>query len=369
MTCQDTAESISALCDGERIPRDAAEHIGACEACKELLHAYALMGLEFRRIASMEEWEPKDTIWGTQRRPYTWWRKAGTNMKIPRIAFVSMLAAIIALSSGLALVRAREAVGQVFVLTATIPPDNATVRCAITSNDDSKTNYCHYGSRSASGTLDMDVRFIKKVGDRTQIGIKTLFQPQVDAPASDLKNAAEQTVWITAGNKQSITVPGVGEIALSGEYLDQAITVVAPSETDSSAKRSGVRIVSPVFLRNKELLAHLDGSMLFASTDTAPALMIYIPNEGRFIVSTAALPGGVPGTVSGNSISFSLDGQDYLLLTTASPFATSKEVWLTHDPKYKLSEHTTGVPKISDDNTLFMAKSLQELLQPRLQLY
>jgi len=55
MKCEDTAEFVSALCDGEKIPREAAEHIGECEACRTRLNAYSAMGTELRRLASLQE--------------------------------------------------------------------------------------------------------------------------------------------------------------------------------------------------------------------------------------------------------------------------------------------------------------------------
>jgi predicted anti-sigma-YlaC factor YlaD len=52
MRCEDAEEFVSALCDGERIPREAAEHIGECEKCRTWLQDYAMLGAELRRTAS-----------------------------------------------------------------------------------------------------------------------------------------------------------------------------------------------------------------------------------------------------------------------------------------------------------------------------
>ncbi len=54
MTCNEAAEFVSALCDGETIPRNAAEHVGACQACQAQLKEYLAIGAELRRVASME---------------------------------------------------------------------------------------------------------------------------------------------------------------------------------------------------------------------------------------------------------------------------------------------------------------------------
>ena len=54
MRCEEAAEFVSALCDSERIPREAAEHIGECEKCRAWLQDYAMLGAELRRTASLD---------------------------------------------------------------------------------------------------------------------------------------------------------------------------------------------------------------------------------------------------------------------------------------------------------------------------
>ena len=44
--CEDAAEYVSALADGETIPSSFAQHIGACTACQARLHHYLAMGAE-----------------------------------------------------------------------------------------------------------------------------------------------------------------------------------------------------------------------------------------------------------------------------------------------------------------------------------
>ncbi len=75
MKCEEAAEFVSALCDGEKIPRAAAEHVGECDVCATRLTEYAEMGAELRRVASLES---------TETSPLTW-AKAGEN-KIELVA-------------------------------------------------------------------------------------------------------------------------------------------------------------------------------------------------------------------------------------------------------------------------------------------
>ena len=49
MTCEQAAEFVSALYDGERISLDVAAHIGVCTTCRASLREYAEMGAELRQ--------------------------------------------------------------------------------------------------------------------------------------------------------------------------------------------------------------------------------------------------------------------------------------------------------------------------------
>ena len=113
MRCEDAAELVSALCDGERISREAARHIGVCQACQARLNAYSMMGAELRRVASLqEEAEMKPGSWEQVLRVWpNWWQKGRATMRIPTFAFALMLGLILVLSSGLVLVRARAGAG------------------------------------------------------------------------------------------------------------------------------------------------------------------------------------------------------------------------------------------------------------------
>jgi hypothetical protein len=54
MKCEEAAEFVSAIYNGERIPRSAAEHVGRCETCHCRLKEYVEIGAELRLVASLE---------------------------------------------------------------------------------------------------------------------------------------------------------------------------------------------------------------------------------------------------------------------------------------------------------------------------
>jgi hypothetical protein len=365
--CEEAAEFVSALCDGETIPRDVAEHIGACEVCRGHLNAYSTMAAELKRIASLEHpltmkagsWEKEQRI-----RP-NWWQRGRTTMKIPRFAFASMLGVILLLFGGLVLVRARTGWGgPVLVLTYKFP-DGRAARCVITTDGNPRSNHCNYGTGGPSGLLLLNTRFVSREGERAELGIKTRYETKArgfTVREDQLKDVPEQTVWIEPGEKRAISVSHLGEIELSGEYLDHMPALLYRPEEPLDPQKNEFRIVAPVLIRGKEVVFNFGGSSSIDSGDPEAALMIYYPGEGRYLISTVPFGGAVEGRVEPGQIKFNLDGQDYLLLT-AMPTTRAEHVWVSHDRQYKVSEHMQDV---SDDQPMFIVRSLNRLLQQRI---
>jgi hypothetical protein len=367
MKCEDAAEFVSALCDGERIPRETAEHIGECEVCRARLNAYSAMGTELRRVASSrEQTEVKTVSWESVPRAHMlWWHRASTTMRIPRFAFVSMLGMILLLSGSIALVRARTLVrGPVLVLTYKVPPDGTVGHCTIVAGENRRINRCNESMGGPWGFLTMGIRYEGKESERVALGVKTRYEAQRPLGMSkmDTLQDAEETVWIEPGSKQQISVPGLGEIELTAEYLDHIPTLLFRPNEALDPQKNEFRIVSPVLIRGNEVVFNLAGSDSTDSGDPDAALMIYFPGEGRFLISTVPFEGAAEAKVDLGQIRFTLEGQDYLLLT-ATPTTRSEHVWVTHDPQYKLSEHMQGA---HDDQSMFMVRSLSKLLQQQI---
>jgi hypothetical protein len=212
----------------------------------------------------------------------------------------------------------------------------------------------------------MNIRYLEKKGERTAVGVKTRYEahprPLGMSNVDTLEDVPEQTVWIEPGSKQNISVPGLGEIELTGEYLDHIPAMPFRPDEPLDPQKNEFRIVSPVLIRGKEVVFNLGGSDSTDSGDPEAALMIYFPGEGRYLISTVPFQGAIEGKVDLGQIKFSLEGQDYLLLT-AMPTTRSEHVWVTHDPQYKLSEHMQGA---LDDQPMFMVRSLRKLLQQQI---
>ena len=378
MNCKEVGEYISALCDGERIPRDAAEHLGGCESCRAQLNEYAAMGPELRRLASLEEAAvaaPRD---GTRTvNKAGWWQKGLTTMRIPKLAFGVMLIAIIALSSGLVMVRARAgaAAGRFLELKYKIAPSGLAHSgrvdiCIMRVDGSQKGNTCDFVDHGREGLLLMNTRLTGKVGESAQLRIRAKYVPgdgdaEVDYNEALFKDIPEKALSLEPGEKRDVEVAGLGRIEVEGEYLDHIPPLVyRPQETlDPDPKE--FRIVAPVLVRDNQVIANADGSSIDTGASDA-TLMLYVPGEGRYLVSLVPFEGAVEGSVHLGKITFSLQGHDYLLLTSM-PITVSEHVWVKHEPDFKVSEHMVRQSDARDDRTMYIVRSLRKLQQERIE--
>jgi hypothetical protein len=354
MRCEDAAEFVSALYDGARIPREAAEHLGTCKVCQESMSAYATLGAEMRRAASLEETATKARSWEKQESTQSsWWRKSRETMRIPRFAFALMLAAIFLLSGGLVLVRARPgAGGSVLWLVAKLP-DGKGFHCPLDTDGEPGSDGCgNYGMVSHAGLLSVNIRFLRREGERVALGVQTRYEnppPHFTGLSADrLKDVAEETVWIEPETKQEVPVTGLGRIELTGAFIDHKPPLFFAPEDTVDPQAQEFRIVSPVLVRGKEVVFNFAGA---SSTGITPEanVVIYWPGEGRYLISAAPFKGAVEGRVNVSQVEFSLEGQDYTLLT-AVPITRSEHVWVKHEAGYLPSKRRPG----ADDSNGFL---------------
>jgi hypothetical protein len=353
MRCEDAAAFVSALHDGEKIPREVAEHLGACETCAARLATYSAIGAELRRVACLSEpMDLKRGAWEVSRPAQSgWWRKGRESIRIPRFAFVSMLAAIVLLSGGLVMVRARaNAGGPVLWLVAKLPPDGKAFRAAVrTDGPPGRDGFAISELLANGGVLSMSVHFLRREGDRVELGVKALYEnpvPRFPGNALDrLDRVAEQNPWIEPGKNAEISVPGLGSIEFAGDFIDhEPPSFFSPEDTVDPGPNE-FRFVSPVLIRGKEVVFNMAGASSSVSNGSGTGVFVYWPGEGRFLFSSAPFKGAVRGTVFASQAKFTLDGQDYVLLT-AAPVTRAANVWVRHEPNYKPSEQ---IPGMSDD--------------------
>jgi len=287
-------------------------------------------------------------------------------MRIPRLAFALMVAAIFVLSGSLFLVRARTATsGRVLSVTQTYE-DGHTTECAFPIDGKSPEDPCKVatGTKNPRGAVLSIVRFLQREGNKAEVFIKAKYIPTAPTgPMGDLDDVPGERIWISPEKETVVSIPGYGNLRINGKLLDWLPLIPKHPEEPLEPAENEFRMVWPVLIRGNQVL--FNGSGLNSIDRGSPdgALMLYLPGEGRFLVSTVPFDGAVPGEVLIGQIGFTVEGKDYQLLT-AMPATRQPRVWVKHDVDYKVSEHLEGA---SNDKPMFLARSLRTLMSPHFQ--
>jgi len=223
MKCEEAREFASALCDGETIPRSAAEHIGRCEVCRARLKEFTEIGAELRRVASLETVEQvKVRDWQGIREATVWWRKGWETVRVPRFVFALLLVVVVALGSDLLIMRTRaqgQSQGAMLVLTTTLP-DGHTMMCGLLLNS-SKAAPCEAMEKEFAYAL----RVIAKDGNRVELGARIRTNVFWSAPVvpmdSLFKGVEEHQYWLELGQELKIPSSGSGALVVTGSLLDR----------------------------------------------------------------------------------------------------------------------------------------------------
>jgi hypothetical protein len=368
MKCEEATEFVSALCDGGMIPQAAAEHIGGCEACRTRLKAYAEMGAELRRVASLElvneAKEAKEAAarnWEkVVRTTPNWWQKGWETMRIPRFAFALLLIAVVVLGFSLPIVRARaHTEGKVLVLRATIA-NGRTFQCPLPVRVHQLPLLpCTAIQRVNGGWVLYGFGITANDGDRVELGVhskyfpgETYTGPDIGASRdkqhqsqSDLEKLPETRYWLEPGQELKIDVEGAGTLKITGEFMDHIPPYVTDMGERLDPNPGEIRLISPVLLRGKEVLQDF-GRVSVSSAQKDQGIEIYVPHDGRYELSLSPLESAVEGRIAEgrikeSRISFELDGQPYAILSGA-PVAREGSIWILHLPNRNPSEGSDG---------------------------
>lgn len=337
MVCDEAAEYVSALYDGETIPRAAAEHIGECEGCREQLREYMEIGAEMRRVASLET--PAETprvVWDERgRTSKAWWQRGWERMSIPRLVFASLVLAVIGLASSLAVVGVRAKTQGTVMMLSISSGLGQPVPCAL-STEDKRWATCGLVGGMKGGVLIYKIDLLSKDGDRVEIGVRSKFGPATSEnySLSAVDDVAEKRYWFEAGETLKIDVAGMEPMVVTGEWMDHVPTPISGTrEVDPEAGE--LRMNSPLLLRGNELVGDMEGGS--ASIDkSGQGVMIYFRGQGRFVVSLSPSEGAVPANVFLNRLSFQAGGASYVFVT-GTPIARSATAWVRYEPDYKPS--------------------------------
>lgn len=337
MKCAQTTEFISALCDGETIPRAAAEHIGQCEVCRDRLKDYSEFGAELRRVASLESMdETQVRNWGkTERTVQSWWSRGWEAMRIPRLVFASLLLVIVVLSSTLAILKARaQTEGAVLMLTAKTA-DGGTTRCAL-SLDHKNSASCTWMTVDRAYGLGV----LATNGGRVELGVRTGVTAEFTSASGlfrreDFEKLPAKQYWFQPGETLEVDIPDAGTMVVTGELMDHMPALALSPSEQMDPKPDELRFVSPVLLSGTEVVCDLQGATAIV-TKKGHGIELYAPGEGLFHISLSPLQGAVEGRITVSRVSFQLDGQSYKFLL-AAPVARGEHIWILRDASYKPS--------------------------------
>jgi hypothetical protein len=175
----------------------------------------------------------------------------------------------------------------------------------------------------------------------------------------------ERELWLTPGEKLSIPVEGYGAIDVTGELVEK---LPEDLRTGMYPPEASFRIVPPVFcLRGDRVLSRADdGGGEFSREKHYFAY--HSPGEGWFLIAGTPFDGAAQGTVKGNQIEFSLEGQSYSLVTGAPVLYGEAFVWVAHYLQFQFAQEfpwTVQAPETEPDITFGDLKHLTETLTLR----
>jgi hypothetical protein len=333
MICDDAAEYISALCDGETIPPTAAQHIATCPDCQARLSDYLAMGVELRRAASLglADAVPPRLWTKPQNRLATWWQKAWVSMRIPRVAFAGLIAGVLVLASVLAVNRARaQNTGSVVVLT-TVGPYGPLASCALSTQDKSQNSCVWYG-KVGSRFLSYRVYLVTRVGGRVRLMVYTMtYTPGANPGSSESQVGSTKFIWFEPGEPLKFNAPQVGTLTLEGEWMDH-MPILGTLEPVPNEIRLGM----PLFLKDNVVVGDLSWNIggIYSVDELDLAFGFYISGQGRFLLSQLPMKGAVEAQVVQGRISFEEGGHSWELLSGV-PVCRADHIWVLHQPDLK----------------------------------
>ncbi len=346
MKCEEAAEFVSAVCDGELIPSDIASHIGNCERCAALLRDFVEISAELRRMASLQVPRTvRPAVWERKRSKLTMmWQKGWETMRIPKLAFAILVMVILALGSGLVITKVRAQGGGSVVMLTIKPEGGEATRCAISSVNP-QFGYCGGMTMANSGLLMYEIRVLGSESGRIQLGVRSKFQNHPTGPVTfnitEFAREPQRRYWFEPGQQLDLEVPALGTMAVTGEFMDHMPTRLSIADNNELDPRADeLRISSPLLLRDNTTVFDFDG-MISIADHNIPAVQVYEPGLGRYIFSLLPLPGAVQAKVADSRISYEIGGHKYQLLT-GSPISRAEYAWVLQQPNYRPSQDSTG---------------------------
>jgi hypothetical protein len=367
MNCEKAAEFVSVLCDGERIPREVAEHFGTCAECKARLNEYLQMSAELKRMAIIAAPQHvRDVSWGPQETTKSsWWQMWRESMRIPRYAFGLMLVVILSLGAGIVIARANNS-ERWFQFEVRARDGRTALTGVMSAEPKEPVSPSPVIAHEPEGTLAFIVRVLGGSGGSERLGVRAIWLPQ-NADQSGIKEkllgTPEREFWVIPGQKLSIPVKDYGEIEITGQLLDKLPDDQNPSEMRLYPKEGQFQVIAPqVLLVDGHVLTNSGGSGLGLATKDY-FFAYYSPHDGWYVFAFNAFPGATEGKINANQVEFTLDGRTYTLVAAAPIVdASVTKIWVQHHAGNRLMDDQHVHPD-QDSHSSMMFGGLKHMLE------
>lgn len=369
MNCEAAAEFLSSLCDGDRIPRDAAVHFGSCKECQAQLNDYVHISVELKRMAmAAEPASVREVSWGPQEGANSsLWQMWRGPMRIPKYAFGGMLLCIASLVAGLALTRAQTR--ELWFQFEVLDRRGVTAETALMSAEP-KGKVPNLGpvivQDERAGTLGLIVRVLDARNGSEKLGVRALWIPQ-NSDLTDFRERIQSSVeteyWMIPGQKLSVPVKDYGQIEITGRLLDKLPDEHNPEEMKLYPKQGEFRLTSPQLLLVDGRVASEGGGDGLGMSVKDQFFAYYAPYDGYYIFAFTEFPGATEGSIHGNQIDFTLEGRTYnLIASTPIVGPDVAKIWIRHHVGSRLVESQPIFPD-QDSHSSMMFGDLKHMLE------
>ncbi|MGH9402515.1 MAG: anti-sigma factor family protein [Terriglobia bacterium] len=352
MNCHEVQPFVSALHDGQSVPREAAEHMRSCLACQARLEDYARMDVELRLLASSAPEEATTQMPHLPQIRRRWGHTLTARMLVPRFALGVGLFAILGLSVGLGWVRAQSG-GPWFQFDLSNAEKNLSVGCLTQAGDDCQG----FVTTAANQKIGIRVKALDVQKDLARLSVKArVFEPvpgneEVEAKhqAGGLSqevidrmfaNTTPQEFDYVPGQTLEIPVEGGGKVLLSGEVFK-----LRPSFSAQwyplTLQPNEIALSKAALVRGNQFLGEIEGGGSARGENSA--IGICVPPVGAFVFGLKPFDGAVHGVAEFGEVRFNLDGDQYTLFS-ATPITGGqqpREIWVYRSQNCMPSWKTT----------------------------
>jgi hypothetical protein len=332
MECQQTQPFVSAIHDGQAIPRAAAEHIRACAVCSQRLKDYGEIGAQLRLMASLaSESEPKPLSVSPPARAWRarWKHILTGRVLMPRFALGLGVLVILALSAKLGVIWAGR--GESFQFQVTSPGSSGSLGGELEVGADGDVQL---GGLAPSGFWVAKFKLLGVEKGVVRLDVQNHnfeAEPKTAEVRQAMATAAHHVYEYVPGQTLEIPVEDGDTLTLVGKLAEKQPEINTPKLASND-----IEINRPVLFRDGKLVADAGGMIATASTPShaeESAVAILIPKEGRYFFMLNPMEGAVQGEAYFGQLRFQLAGKDYLLAsaTAITGGEQPRRIWIYHD--------------------------------------